>query len=159
MSIRYSYNNFSTKGHGVIETRYSQPSNDEYVLYEIEKDIPQNYKCIAKTKDLSAYIKDPDYSLRHGKKGRITTTRAKLVKRELHNGHTVRVDQTIIKFNNGIYEVYRARRNSTKSKPISQQAKKDGKKLIGKRQRRVQTTDEIYRHLLAIQRNARKQLD
>lgn len=152
MSVRYSYDSFSTKGHGVIETGISGHS-DEYVLYEIENEIPRGFKCVVKTKNLTEYIKDPNHSISYGR-NKQKLTRACQIKSQLTNGRIIRADNNIFKQTpDGFFEVYQLRRG-IKVLPVTK--RKVRKPLIDRRVMYKQSYDEIYRNLSAIQENAQR---
>lgn len=152
MSIRYSYSDFSTRCHGVIETGFSSHS-DDYVVYEIENEIPTNYKCIAKTKKLSEYVKDPNHSISYGK-NKQRLNRINQIKSQLNRGRIIRADNIIIKQTaNGFFEIYQLRRGS---KIPSTAKRKNNKPILNRREKREQSVNEIYNHLITIQKNAQR---
>jgi hypothetical protein len=150
MSVRYSYDSFSTKGHGVIETSLSSYS-DDYVIYEIENDIPVNYRLIARTKDLSEYIKDPNHSIAYGKKKQ-GLTRINQIKSQLCRDLIIRVDNVVIKrAEDGLFEIYQLLKNIKIATPNNRKASKH---LVNRKVKKVESFNEIYNHLLDIQRNS-----
>ena len=116
MSIRYSYGNFSTKGHGVIEgasrprrqltqeeIRNSRKNNRP--LYSIIRKVPKSFRANQMvTSNIDAYL------------GLITNARAPLyaqIVSQLHNGQIIRIENFVIKqAPNNDYAVYTNKQRS-----------------------------------------------
>ena len=116
MSVGYSYDNFSTKGHGVIEgvsrprrqltqeeIRNSRKNNRP--LYSIIRKVPKSFRANQMvTSNIDAYL------------GLITNARAPLyaqIVSQLHNGQIIRIENFVIKqAPNNDYAVYTNKQRS-----------------------------------------------
>jgi hypothetical protein len=134
MGIRYSYDDFTTKGHGVIEGPGGAHDDNKEALYTFYKKIPKGYEKISTIDDISVITKRYAY---------VSKQIMKQINEELERRY-------VLRFRSGEY----IKRNDAGKIEVFKQAKlvKNGKsKPIGTHKEK---TVAAYNHLLNIHKKA-----
>jgi hypothetical protein len=133
MGIRYSYDDFTTKGHGVIEGPGEHDDSKE-ALYTFYKNIPKGCEKLRTIDDISEITKRYTF---------VSKQTANQIIKELEHRYVLRFrnGEYVKRSDAGKYDVYKHKRvtKNSKNRPLSTQKEK---------------LDTTYEHLLKIHNKA-----
>ena len=147
--IRYSFSNYSTKLHGVIEGNSGLKSrkNQNYGYIELVS-VPANYEQVDTTADIDVYILNVRRS--------VTSKNSALIIRQLlsdvQEGKIIRVGAFVIHYNSTTahYEIF----HKLPGRTSPEQANPHKSKLKQKKRSGPNTINEVYNHLQSIHQRA-----
>lgn len=138
MGIRYSYDNFTTKGHGVIEGPGGVHDEDKEALYTFYKKVPKGYGKINTIDDISVITKRYAY---------VSKQTINQINKELEHRY-------VLRFRTGEY----VKKNEAGKIEVFKQTKvvkNSSNRPVGTRKDKVNAT---YERLLKIHKQAKSRL-
>lgn len=134
MGVRYSYDDFTTKGHGVIEGPSREHDESSDALYTFYKKLPKGYEKISTINDISEITKRYTYVSKQIKKQ---------ISKELDHRY-------VLRFRSGEY----VRKNESGKFEVYKKAKKTKDKHVKPTGTHKEKVDATYEHLMKIHKKA-----